>query len=87
MTTIKLFLKDLLKSNDLNIKFKKLDGTERKMLCTLRQDVLPPISENKKAESTPKEENVNVLPVWDLEKKAFRSFRVDYLIEYTISNA
>jgi len=77
-------LKDILKENTLNVLFKKKDGTERKMLCTLNPDLLP-IQENKNY-SKKKIENEDVLPVWDLEEKSFRSFRIHSLIEYTVVN-
>ena len=75
-------LKNILKQNVVNISFKKVDGTDRKMLCSLKEDILPVVEAK---ESTKKKvENENVLPVWDLEKSAFRSFRLDSLINYTI---
>ena len=75
-------LKELLQKNVLEIKFNKIDGTERVMNCSLKQEIIP-ISENK----TPKKikpENENVLAVWDLQKEAFRSFRLDSLIGYSV---
>lgn len=70
----------LLKEKVVTVKFKKKDDTLRKMICTLSEDYLPELeeSENKKI----KKENSNVLPVWDLEKLAWRSFRVDSVVEY-----
>ncbi len=75
-------LKELLQQNVLEIKFKKIDGSERIMNCSLIQEIIP-ISENKTPKKA-KPENENVLAVWDLEKDAFRSFRVDSLIGYSI---
>lgn len=69
-----------LKLNTLNIKFKKTDGTIRSMVCTLQEKLLPIPEPNKVTQKKPS--NENVLPVWDLEKEAFRSFRVDSVIEY-----
>ena len=75
-------LKDLLKQNVVSISFKKTDGTDRKMLCSLKKDILPVIES--KEPTKKKTENENVLPVWDIEKNAFRSFRIDSLTDYSI---
>ncbi len=75
-------LKSLLEENVLSVLFKKKDGTNRLMLCTLKEDKLPKveIKESKKAS------NSNTLPVWDLEKNEFRSFRIDSILEYKMAN-
>jgi hypothetical protein len=73
----------LLKQKVVTIKFKKKDDSIRKMVCTLSEDYLPepePLVEGK--EKKVKKENPNSLPVWDLEKLAWRSFRVDSVVEY-----
>lgn len=66
------------------IKFTKTDGTERVMNCTLKEGVVPP--HEKKTERT-KKVNENVLPVFDIDKKEWRSFRLDSIlsISFTIS--
>jgi hypothetical protein len=74
-------LKKLLKERVLTIKFKKKDETVRKMTCTLANDYLPENKEEQIDKKT-KAENPNVLPVWDLEKLAWRSFRIDSVVEY-----
>jgi hypothetical protein len=81
MTTTKDTLKDLLKRKIVQIKFKKKDGTERTMKCTLLEDMVP-IYE-KKTERV-KKVNEEVLAVWDLDKEAFRSFKLDSLLDYQI---
>jgi hypothetical protein len=40
------------------------------MKCTLKEDVIPTVESSKK-------ENVGVVVVWDTEKNAWRSFRMD----------
>lgn len=73
----------LLKQKVVTIKFKKKDDTLRKMVCTLSEDYLPepePLAEGEVKRT--KKENPNTLPVWDLEKLAWRSFRVDSVVEY-----
>ena len=82
METNKQELKDLLKKKIVSVTFLKTDKTERKMLCTLKEDVLP-VVESKEPKRT-KKDNDNVLAVWDLEKEAFRSFRVDSVTDYQV---
>ena len=62
-------------------KSKKKDESIRKMICTLSDEYLP---ENKDEQENKKikTENPNVIPVWDLEKLDWRSFRVDSVVEY-----
>lgn len=68
-------IKDILSKNVATVTFTKNDGTSRDMICTLREDMLPVVTEQ--AEKTPRKSNPDVLPVWDIEKNAWRSFRVD----------
>lgn len=75
----------LLKEKVVTVKFKKKDDSIRKMVCTLSEDYLPesepePLTEGEVKKT--KKENANTLPVWDLEKLAWRSFRVDSVVEY-----
>jgi len=73
----------LLKNKVVTIKFKKKDDSIRKMICTLSEDYLPEPGEIIEGEEKKiKKDNPNTLPVWDLEKLAWRSFRVDSVVEY-----
>ena len=66
-----------LQSNICDVKFIKVNGEERLMRCTLKEDMLPEyidMNDDKKA-------NESVVPVWDLDKKGWRSFRVDSVID------
>jgi len=73
----------LLKEKVVTVKFKKKDDSIRKMVCTLSEDYLPdPEDIIEGQEKRTKKENPNTLPVWDLEKLAWRSFRVDSVVEY-----
>ena len=81
MTTKEDLIK-LLKEKVVTIRFKKKDDSIRKMVCTLSEDYLPepePLAEGEVKRI--KKENPNTLPVWDLEKLAWRSFRVDSVVE------
>ncbi len=58
--------------------FTKKDGTERKMMCTLSESIIP--QEHKpKGESTHKQSD-EAIAVWDVEKEGWRSFRYDSII-------
>ncbi len=73
----------LLKERVVTIKFRKKDDSIRKMICTLSEEYLPesePLAEGEVKRT--KKDNLNTLPVWDLEKLAWRSFRVDSVVEY-----
>jgi hypothetical protein len=65
--------------SNVTVTFEKKDGTERVMNCTLQVSIVPQVN----TESTRKE-NDDVVAVWDLEKDAWRSFRVDSIksVEY-----
>ena len=71
--------KKLLKSKYVRVNFEKKDGSKRSMLCTLKQDVVPPYE---KKTSRLKKQNEEALAVWDVEKEAFRSFRLGSVVEY-----
>lgn len=58
----------------LNVTFTKKNGEERTMFCTLMSEFLP---EKKETEKTDQKVNEEVLAVWDLDKDAWRSFRLD----------
>lgn len=70
-----------LKSGVVNVTFTKVDGTVRKMRCTLKEDVLP--AQVDLEESIQKRKpNDNVLSVWDLDNNGWRSFRKDSVTAY-----
>lgn len=70
-----------LQENICKVLFTKVDGTERDMTCTLRSDLLPDKYISLQEESsTTRPVNVNVLPVFDVDKREWRSFRVDSII-------
>jgi len=72
--------KKLLKNTVVTVNFKKKDDTLRKMICTLNEEYLPELEEreNKKIKS----ESNDAIAVWDIEKRAWRSFRLDSIVDY-----
>ena len=60
-----------LQKKAMRITFTKVNGDERIMDCTLLEHLVPETNpDNRK-------ENETVLPVWDINKAEWRSFRLD----------
>lgn len=71
-------MNDYLHRGECAVKFMKSNGEERLMACTLRADLMPSHdSESTSSDSTKSQDRVIV---WDLDKEAFRSFRLDSII-------
>ncbi len=77
----KKWLGDHLHYGEVTIIFKKKDGEDRIMKCTLNNELVP--QTEKKTERV-KEVNEDVCPVYDLEKQGWRSFRYDSIKEVKI---
>ena len=71
------WLRDLLRTNIVEVIFTKSDGTERKLKCTLKADKLPVKEES--GDDTPKRKksNPDLVSVYDVENNGWRSFRFD----------
>lgn len=74
-------LKRVLANSTMVVTFKKQNGEERVMRCTLQEGIIPPATKTdplsqKKVRAVNKE----VMPVWDVEKEQWRSFRLDSII-------
>ena len=79
-------LSTILHRNIARVTFTKSDGEVRVGRFTLMQEHLPPptpIDESAAPKRTPPY-NKDVLPVWDMDKKAWRSFRIDSLREIVL---
>lgn len=57
------------------VTFTKVDGSERVMKATLMSEIVPA------TKGTSKAKNTEVLPVWDTEKAAWRSFKLANVIK------
>ena len=79
-------LKKLLLENVMSVTFIKKDGTKREMICTLMVEHLPPVEKQEDNEAKTKKQSEESIAVWDLEKKAWRSFRIDSINEYKPSS-
>jgi|LakMenEpi03Aug12_release.lakeMendotaPanAssembly.Ray.scaffolds.fasta_scaffold3635422_1 hypothetical protein len=76
-------LTELLQKKYVRVTFTKTNGAQRKMTCTLHEDVVVPY-EPKTERKRDKKENDNLVVVWDVEKSAFRSFKLDSVINYEV---
>lgn len=76
------YLKQALFDDVVEVLFVKKDGTERRMICTLKPTLLPTQTDLEEVvqKKTP---NPDVLAVWDLENQGWRSFRYDSVIGFT----
>lgn len=70
-------LMELLYTNVVEVTFTKKNGEERIMKCTLKNDVIENVSNTVPSTTKMKKINEDIIPVYDLEKNEWRSFRVD----------
>lgn len=78
----KTVLKQTLENGVNTVVFTKLNGEVRELYCTLNPEYLPVSDKQLLTENeTPRKDNDNSLSVWDLDKKAWRAFRLDSIIE------
>jgi hypothetical protein len=84
----KKWLKSHLAYGPTTVVFTKKDGTERVMECTTNPKLVPAVEIVESTESK-KDRKVNeeVMPVYDLEAKAWKSFRWDSIkqVRFTLS--
>ena len=72
-------LKNFLRQGVLEVLFKKVKtGEERLMKCTLKEELLPHVDLTENISSV--KENTNIVRVFDIDKKEWRSFRLDTII-------
>ena len=79
-------LKERLKITTAKIKFQKMDQSTREMHCTLSAKYLPESKDFNEKKSKIKPENPDNITVWDLEKSAWRSFRVNSILNYSFQS-
>ena len=74
-------LYEILRNNVATVKFTKVDGTERVMRCTLKDDLLP---EAYRGKGTVLTETTNALRVYDLDNSGWRSIRVESVLQLSV---
>ena len=77
------WLRGLLRSEKVTVLFTKKDGSERKLICTLKEDKIP---SEKVPKNTGKAKSDEAIAVFDIESQDWRSFRFDSVkkIEFTL---
>tara|TARA_R110002020_G_scaffold308849_1_gene524446 strand:- start:488 stop:748 length:261 start_codon:yes stop_codon:yes gene_type:complete len=75
-----------LQENVCELFFKKVNGSIRHMTCTLNQEYLPMLEQAKVALSNESPTNPDLIPVWDLDKQAWRSFKVNTVFFFKIKD-
>jgi hypothetical protein len=73
----KKWLKGHLAFGPVTVTFTKKDGTERVMNCTTNKELVPPVEVKETVEKKERKVNEDTMPVYDLEVKAWKSFRWD----------
>jgi len=71
---------EALTKHECTVTFTKVNGETRVMPCTLREDVVPAVEPK-----GTKKSNESVVSVWCLDKKEWRSFRVDNVVDLQIN--
>jgi len=79
----KEILKEKLKNSTAIIEFRKVDQSIRKMNCTLSTQFLPKTEMVNEENKPTIKDNPNNIRVWDLDKEAWRSFRIDSILDYS----
>ena len=75
-------LYESLKNEVVRVKFTKVNGDERVMLCTLREDHLPLFDRPLSVPSEDGDDESSTIAVWDLEANGWRSFRTNSVISF-----
>ena len=64
--------------------FKKINGEERDMVCTLMETILPKAKkEDPLTQMKVRAVNEETIVAWDVGKDAFRSFRVENVVSFS----
>jgi hypothetical protein len=71
---------EALKKHECTVTFTKVNGETRVMPCTLKEDIVPTV-EHKGT----KKPNEAVVSAWCLDKREWRSFRVDNVVDLHIN--
>ena len=79
-------LLEALTKHECTVTFTKVNGETRVMPCTLREDVVPkPPADVASKSNVKRHENQNIVSVWCLDKREWRSFRVDNVVDLQIN--
>lgn len=74
-----------LQMSNCRVVFTKVNGEIRDMLCTLQERYLPELKS--KPDDKKRQPNESIIRAFDLNKKEFRSFRVDNVTSFELVSA
>ena len=69
-------LRNQLQKEILEVTFTKVNGDKRIMNCTLIEGIAPAITTVIKEDAPERKVNLDIMSVWDIDAKGWRSFRV-----------
>ncbi len=72
----------MLQTSQCRVIFTKLNGEERNMICTLREDIIPYATKDPITQKKVRDLNEEVLAVWDTKAEGWRSFRVANVLSF-----
>ena len=75
-------MKEMLQTSRCRVIFTKLNGEERDMLCTLRDDIIPAATKDPITQKKVRDLNEEVLAVWDTKAEGWRSFRISNVVSF-----
>jgi hypothetical protein len=78
------WLRGVIRTERVNIRFTKADGTDRWLHCSLHPELIP-ADKLQKEETSTRKQSTEALAVWDLEKQDWRSFRFDSVKEFSFN--
>ena len=73
-----------LQAQDCRVVFTKVNGEQRDMMCTLMETVLPKATKDPLSQKKVRAVNEAVVVAWDVNKEAFRSFRVENVVSFHV---
>ena len=72
----------MLLTSQCRVIFTKVNGEERNMVCTLKEDVIPKATKDPITQKKVRDLNEEVLAVWDVNKEGWRSFRISNVVSF-----
>ncbi len=75
-------MKEMLQTSQCRVIFTKLNGEERNMVCTLREDIIPSATKDPITQKKVRDLNEEVLAVWDTKAEGWRSFRISNVVSF-----
>ena len=72
---------DMLRQQICQVRFIKVNGEERDMQCTLKEDLIP-VEKKPKDDDQGVQATIGVIKVFDIDQQDWRSFRVDNVTKF-----